>query len=141
MKKFIFIGCALLLLLVFGIEFVREAENHSRMIQMNFMFRSLSSQIELWRNDEGRYPATLSELGATYHGDDIGRKSMQEVIGLASTNVWHDRYEYEPSTNGFTLTVTGPDMAPSGWFGKTRSIAKHYNVGEALKEFNSAMQP
>jgi hypothetical protein len=137
MKKPIIIGCVILVVLLLAIDAFRAAENDSRRIQKNYMFRSLSIRIEMWREDKGYYPQTLSQLVANYVGDEQSKKGVQDLVGLASSNVWHYRYDYKPSTNGFTITVTGPDEAPTGWFGKTRSMTKHYVIGEAWKEFNS----
>jgi hypothetical protein len=122
-------------IVAFGIELFREAGNHSRKIQNNYVFGSLSIQIEIFREEKGRYPNPLSELLSADYPDAKGKESIRELINLSQHNVWHDIYDYKPLTNGFVITMTGPETAPAGWFGKERKIEKSYKVGEAFKQW------
>jgi len=82
--------------------------------------------------EKGHYPHSLSELLSVDYDDESGKKATQELIGVTQRNEWHDTYDYVPSTNGFTIIVTGPESLPAGWFGKQRKIEKHYELGKAL---------
>src|SRR5207302_10857942 len=56
---------------------------------------------------------------------EADKNVVQELMAFAQHNKWHDTYDYVPSTNGFTLVVTGPS---AGWLGKGRRMEKHYNA-------------
>jgi hypothetical protein len=90
--------------------------------------------IELYRESKGYYPQSLEGLLLDDSQDEKGKQSTSNFIYGMRHNAWHNSYEYRPSTNGFTITVTGPDIAPAGWFGKQRKVEKHYEIGEALKQ-------
>jgi hypothetical protein len=64
--------------------------------------------------------------------DKKWQESMQETLDLTTNNMWHDVYSYKALTNSFTITVSGSDVSPLGWFGKQRSIIKQYQQGDAF---------
>jgi len=132
-KKFIMVivVCGVLFAPPCVLEGFREFSDAAREVQINNVFQHLSIDIEIFREQEGRYPTSLLELQSHNYMDEKGGNFTENLINL-SRNRWHDTYEYIPSTNGFTIIVIGPKW-PSSWFGKQRTIEKHYAVGEALK--------
>jgi hypothetical protein len=129
------IVCLLLVLLAAGLECFRELTVVARKTQVNSLLKSLATEIQIFRVDQGHYPQALPQLLINDSLDDRGTKRIRELLQAAQDNSWHDIYEYRPSTNGFTLTVTGPKVPPAGWFGFRYRVEKHY--GEELKSLNS----
>jgi hypothetical protein len=76
--------------------------------------------IEVYRDRNGRYPSSLRELEA-----EVDNKG--EVHRILNDK-FQDKYEYEPSTNGFRIIVT----TPSSLFQKWDAISKTYKLGEGL---------
>jgi len=128
---------AVILVIYLGMEFWRGSADAARRIQNNFLFRSLSAGIELYREDMGSYPKSLSDVQLNRQMDQKWHDSMQIALDLAHSNVWHDVYDYKPSTNGFTISVSGSDMAPAGWLGRQRKFEKFYRIDEALNWSNN----
>jgi hypothetical protein len=124
---------AIVCVIAFVIGPLRAAENNSRRIQVNFIFRGLSQEIEIYREEKGGYPHSLEDLKSVDYVDAVRKQGIEEVVELSQNNCWHDKYIYRPSTNGFAIIMTGSDVAPSGWFGKQRKIEKFYKIGDALK--------
>jgi hypothetical protein len=135
-KNIIIVVSIVLFCSILGLWFLREASFGLRIYKTDDNLRSLSMYIENFRTIEDHYPQTLSELLTNDYEDESGEKALQDLIKEIQHNPWHDNYDYQPSTNGFTIIVTGPETAPAGWFGKQRKVERHYNIGEAVKELN-----
>lgn len=134
-KTIVIIICAVLLTVAFVSELFREVSERARDVQVNDVCQKLSIEVKIFRGEEGHYPRSLLELESGDYQDEKYKKSVHELIGITQHNAWHDTYDYIPSTNGYTIIVTGPVSGPAGWFGKQRSIEKHYDVGgEELRQ-------
>jgi hypothetical protein len=129
-KIIVIIICAVLFTAVFVLELFREVFERARDVQINDVIPKLAVEIKYFQIQEGHYPHSLSELQSTDFSDEADKKIIQELIGITQHNGWHDTYDYIPSTNGFTIVVTGTEPAPAGWFGKQHRIEKHYKIGE-----------
>lgn len=132
-KRLTAVILVLIVILILGNSFFKfwhDAGEDSRRIQNDYILRSLATGIELYWEKTGRYPNTISNIQLDLKTDKEWLKGFEEAWSLAQSNIWQDLYCYKPSTNGFTIIVTGPDFAPAGWFGKHRSIEKKYNFGE-----------
>jgi hypothetical protein len=127
-KSIAIIVCAILLVAVYGIFLLNILEKRSRKMDDDFMFKSLWVEAEVFRSNENRYPESLVELLSTNKDDNNEatkrKQDLQNLIGQTKQNRWHSTYNYEPTTNGFLITVTGPELPPAGWFGKQRKIKK-----------------
>jgi len=127
-------SCALLLLAFLVLGFLRDWSEAARNVQVDDVCQKLAIEVRLFQIQEGHYPSSLSDLQATTHLDEANKQIIRELTGIAQHNKWQDKYNYIPSTNGFfSIVVSGPAAPPMGWFGKTRTIARHYQVGDTLK--------
>jgi hypothetical protein len=106
----------------------------SRNLQNESILRSLSIEVEFYREKFGSYPSSLGEVSLNTDLDARSLDSLQHTLDVAATNIWRDTYAYTPLSNGFVFTITGPEMAPAGWFGKQRRIERTYSQGEAFGE-------
>jgi len=95
---------------------------------------SLSKWIELYQRSENFYPHSLLDLPLNHELDENSKQSVKNLLNEIQHNPWHDNYDYNPSTNGFTIIVTGPAPPPEGWFGKQRRIEKYFAIGDAFKQ-------
>jgi predicted PurR-regulated permease PerM len=133
-KNLTIVGIILFLGVLLGLECLREGSHVFQNSMTDGHLRSLSMWIELYREDQSRYLDSLPDLLQNIHEDEKAKQAIRSLIDQVQHNVWRDNYDYKHSTNSFTLIVTGPDGYPMGWFGKQRSIEKHYAIGEALKQ-------
>jgi hypothetical protein len=115
-----------------GIYSWRAWHNQARNLHNESVVRSLVIGVELYREHVGHYPSSLGELQFNTHLDKRWRESIKDTLKLAVSNAWQDTYSYQAASNGFVITVTGPEMAPAGWFGKRRTMDVKYSQGEAL---------
>jgi len=124
----IIIGCVILLFAAYGIFLLGVLEKRARKMNDDFMFKSLAVEAEVFRSNKNRYPESMAELLSTNQDDNVEatrrKQDLQNLIGQTKQNRWHSTYIYEPTTNGFLITVTGPELPPAGWFGKQRKIEK-----------------
>jgi competence protein ComGC len=123
--------CAVLFT-VFVLGFLRAWSEEAREVQVNAVCQKLAIEIKGFQMQEGRYPHSLPELQSADYQGETEKQIIRELTDMIQHNNWHDTYEYIPSTNGFTIVVTGPEPAPSGWFGKQRKIEKHYELGQPI---------
>jgi hypothetical protein len=114
---------------------LRQGWQGLRMNKIDANSRSLSRWIEIYRGYNGQYPKALSDMLTNGNEDQTDRNAINDLLKELEHNPWHDRYDYQPSTNGFTIIVTGPDVAPTGWVGKEQKIEKHYSIGDAVKQW------
>ena len=121
--------CAVLFTVIFWLGFLRAWSEQAREVEISDVCQKLPIMIKGFQIREGRYPHSLAELQSADYQNETQKEIMQRLMGFIQHNEWHDTYNYIPSTNGFIIIVTGPEPAPSGWFGKQRKIEKHYGVG------------
>ncbi|PYK63401.1 MAG: hypothetical protein DME21_02970 [Verrucomicrobia bacterium] len=117
--------CVVMFTVVFALELVRAVSERARDVQANDVCSKLAIEIKYFQIQNGRFPHSLSELQSTDSLGEADKNVVQELMAFAQHNKWHDTYDYVPSTNGFTLVVTGPS---AGWLGKGRRMEKHYNA-------------
>jgi hypothetical protein len=131
--------CVALFTVACVLESFREVSERVRDVQVNDVCQKLSFEATAFRVQEGHYPHSLPELESADYLGETEKRINQELIGVTQHNNWHDMYDYIPSTNGFTIIVTGPESLPAGWFGKKRKVERHYDyeLGEALNGSNA----
>jgi len=117
--------CTAIFTTVVALEFFREVSERARDVQINAVCSKPPIEIKYFQIQNGRLPYSLSELQSTDSLGEAGKKVARELMDIIQHNSWHDTYDYIPSTNGFTIVVTGPS---AGWWGKGRRIEKHYEA-------------
>ena len=88
--------------------------------------RNLAMFVEVYRDEHGHYPSSLSEL--VKEPDSPGKN----LVPLLLSGQADGEYHYQPSSNGFLITVT----RNGNWLSKNDKMQKHYGVGEGLKQFD-----
>ena len=121
--------CAAIFTTLVALECYREVSERARDVQSDDVFVKLAIEIRYFRIQNDRLPHSLSELQSTDSLGEVGKNIARELMDIIQHNSWHDTYDYIPSTNGFTIVVTGPS---AGWWSKGRRIEKHYEA-EDLK--------
>ena len=101
-----------------------ETGTRHSIVQSNIV--NLATFIELFKQDNGRYPVSLKELSGKLENQSKGQ--IEKILN----DQWNDHYEYQPGINGFTIVA----VMPSGWLVKKEQFERKYKIGEALKEFN-----
>jgi hypothetical protein len=76
--------------------------------------------IEIYRDNHNRYPSSFEQL--------LEGSSSKVKINQILHDGFVDKYEYQPLTNGFVITVSGPSSMLYKW----PRIGKTYKVGEAI---------
>jgi len=122
------------------LNFWHDSGLDSRIMQNNYLFRSLSIGIESYHAETGSYPSRIADLVLNTNMDRKLHESMLDVVGLANKNIWHDVYSYQELTNSFILSVRGADVAPLGWFGRQRVVTKQYQKGDAFDAEGQTIQ-
>jgi hypothetical protein len=134
--------CAVLFTVVFWLGFLRAWSEAARDVEIDDVCQKLPIMIEGFQIEHGRYPHSLAELQSATNQNETDKEIMQRLMGFIQHNKWHDTYDYMPSTNGFTIIVTGPEPVPSGWLGKQRKVERHYELGQVLDKVTiNAIKP
>jgi hypothetical protein len=118
-------------MIVFWVGFFRGWSDLARDTQLNDVCLRLSMNIETFRGEEGRYPQSLSELESANYQSDFEKEATQRLFNVIRHNEWHDVYDYYPSTNGFTIIVTGPEYGLFGSSSTQRRIEKDYKTQQS----------
>ena len=128
----IVLGCVGLLLGL-GAFAYRDLALRGRGIQNEMILRSLSTGVEMYRGSYEVDPSSLFQMSSNKFGDERTTEWVRQTLVLAHSNVWNDVYSYGPLSNGFRLTITGPDVPPLGWFGRLRRVERDYLPGQAMQ--------
>src|ERR1039458_614905 len=96
-RKIIIIGSVILLVSIFGVEFLREGSHVFQNSMTDANLKSLSTWVELYREDQSRYPDSLSDLLLNKNEDAQGRQAIKTLVDQVQHNVWHDSYDYKHS--------------------------------------------
>jgi type II secretory pathway pseudopilin PulG len=91
-----------------------------------FNIRNLAMFIEVYREEHGKYPSSISNLLDGV--DPPGKNFVPPLLDGRS----HGTYAYRCSTNAFVITV----QRPARWLMKGETMERKYAVGEALKQFD-----
>jgi hypothetical protein len=132
-KRALVFFCCIGLLVVLCIEAFRELSLRSRAIQNEMILLSLSTGVEMYRECIGIYPSSLSQICSNSSLSKEMTEVLRQSVSVSQTNVWKDVYTFDLLSNGFRLTITGPDVAPLGWLGRSRKIERSYAPGQALQ--------
>jgi hypothetical protein len=117
------IVCVTVFFIVILFDMIRGAKLMGRADFAQSGISSLAVFIEVYRDNYGSYPSSLEEMVRKAKTDN------QAYLNEKLHDQFHNKYEYQPSTNGFVITVT----TPNSWFVKYDKIEKRYSLGEALK--------
>ena len=129
-KVTVIVVCFFLLIAAYGGFLFCLLEGRARKMNDDFMLKALWVELEAFRGDEGHYPESLDELLSRSHTSETEKQELAQDL---KHNVWHSTFFYKPTTNGYSIIVTGPELAPAGWFGQKRKIEK--NCDEVGKLF------
>jgi peptidoglycan hydrolase CwlO-like protein len=125
-KIILAIGICLVVLVAICFSFVvHDAGVMNRGDHAQSIITHLAWSVEEYREDHGKYPTSLSELASN---SDANVKDVldQELQTLSNFKL---KLEYQPRTNGFTISVSGIDS----WRPGQDTLRKEYKIGEALK--------
>ncbi len=125
--------CAALFASFLVLEGIQGWSEAARKVQVYDVVRKLSMELKMFKNEQGRYPYSLLELGSTNSQDE----ATQDLISITQKNRWHDTYESLPAKNGFTIIVSGPEPATAGWFGAQRKAEKYDETWETLENLRN----
>jgi len=103
----------------------KSAKEMARRDALELGINHLAGTIELYREDNSKYPSSLEELLLGIRPELKADIERYRVLN----NRFGDKYEYHPLTNGFVITVAAPDR----WFRKGERVERKYKIGEALK--------
>jgi hypothetical protein len=115
--------CAVIFVLVILANMIHGAKLMGRTDFAQAGISHLALFMEAYRDEHGSYPSSIAEMVRRAKPDD--QRYLNEIL----QDQFHNRYEYQPLTNGFVIAVT----TPSSWFIKYDRIEKKYGIGEALK--------
>ena len=115
--------CAAIFTLFILANMIRGAKLMGRTDLAQAGVSHLANFIEDYRDEHGHYPSSIANVGTSAKVDD------QAYLSQILHDQFHNKYDYQPLTNGFLITVT----TPSSWFIKYDKIEKRYGIGEALK--------
>lgn len=92
----------------------------------------LAVSLDFFREENGRYPASLAELVSELdamafmvNGEKVDQ--LADMKNLANGGM---QFDYQTDTNGFVLIVTGIDSPGAKW----DKIEKRYQAGEAIRQ-------
>jgi type II secretory pathway pseudopilin PulG len=123
------IGCVGIIFLAIFVSMMRGAKLMARTDTVQAGIGSLAVTIESYREDHGRYPSSLEELLSGSHPETIEYIKQNQILH----DLFNDKYEYQPLTNGFAIIVT----SPSSWLINRDRIEKTFKIGEAFKQFRA----
>jgi hypothetical protein len=103
---------------------IRAADIMNRADTIQSGIKSLSMDIETYRDNFGVYPPSIEDVKASESDP-----KMKAYVDQILHDSFNDKYEYQPLTNGFIIIVS----SPSSWLIPTGRIEKRYSLGEALK--------
>ena len=104
---------------------VQDAIEMARVDHVRSGISDLAVAIEGYRDDHGSYPQSMTELLNGVRTDFRAYLERERILN----DDFQDRYEYQPSSNGFTLTV----RAPGSFFRRSSAIEREFKIGEALR--------
>ena len=76
---------------------IRQARQLARKTIVHSEIKALAVQIEMYRQDNDEYPPSLQALA-------------HESLERLRDDGFRDKYDYKRLTNGFAITVTGPEI-------------------------------
>ena len=103
----------------------KSAKEMARRDALELGINHLAGTIELYREDNSKYPSSLEELLLGIRPELKADIERYRVLN----NRFGDKYEYQLLTNGFAIVVTARDR----WFRKGERVEKKYRIGEALE--------
>jgi len=120
-RRYVLAAILVVLLLVIcgGVFCGVERLNRSNM--MNYGVSHLALWAELYGDDHRGYPSSLDEL--LLNGNP-GSGEIRQILN----DRFHDRYEYKPITNGFSITARGGGLL----FYNNDVITTNYNSSQPL---------
>jgi hypothetical protein len=115
--------CVVIFVLFNLVSMYRSAHLMGRTDTVQVGINHLAVFIEGYRDEHGKYPSSIAEMMTAVKAED--KTYLNEIL----QDQFHSKYEYQPLTNGFVISVE----TPSSWLIKYDKIEKRYKIGEALK--------
>ena len=105
------------------LSFIHRARLMARKANADFNTRSLALLIEVFKEENGRYPKSLTQLASITNAEVKG--SLNRILH----DPWKNAYGFRLLTNGFVILVTEPDS----WLCRGKSEERIYKPGDGLK--------
>jgi len=129
------ISCAVLIVFT-CFKAYYSAGTDSRRLQNIHIMRLLALGVQMYREQTQSYPNSFSDIYELTKSQK-GFNEFRDGLSQARSNIWHDVYVYQLSTNGFAITVAGYDCAPVGWFGKKRTFEHEFKSDDPFNDLNN----